>query len=210
MQRIGWALLRLGFRLLYRQMAWSYDLVSWIVSLGHWRDWQRVAMRYARGPRLLDLAFGTGNLMPDWHAVGVTPVGIDLSPQMVHITARKLRARGLPLALARGRAQALPFAEATFDSVISTFPAEFIIEQATVAEVARVLRPGGRLVVVINARLTKRDPFSRLWEWLYAITEQRPPWPPQEIIALPGRLSVQWKEVQGDGWVAMVLVGEKV
>ena len=102
MQKIWWALLRLGFRLLYHEMAWGYDLVSWIVSLGQWRDWQRVAMGYVCGPRVLDLAFGTGNLLLDWHATGMTPVGVDLSPQMARIAARKVRARGLPLAPGRG------------------------------------------------------------------------------------------------------------
>jgi SAM-dependent methyltransferase len=208
-QRIWWALLRLGFRLLYREMAWSYDLVSWVVSLGHWRDWQRVAMRYARGPRVLDLACGTGNFLLDWYAAGVTPVGVDLSPHMARIAARKLRARGLPLALVRGRSQALPFADETFDGVVSTFPAEFILEQATVEEAARVLRPGGRFVVVVNARLTGRDLPSRFLEWLYAITGQRPPLPPVEELLLPAGLSLRWEEIPGDGWVATVYIGEK-
>jgi ubiquinone/menaquinone biosynthesis C-methylase UbiE len=209
MRQIWWALLRLGFRLLYREMAWSYDLVSWIVSLGHWRDWQRAAVRYACGPRLLDLAFGTGNLLLDYHAAGVTPVGVDLSPQMVRISARKLHARGLPLALARGYAQALPFANATFDSVISTFPAEFIIERATAAEVTRVLRPGGRFIVVVGASLTGRDLPSRFLEWLYAITGQRSALPSVKDLALPSQLSARWEKVSGKGWVAMVLIGQK-
>jgi ubiquinone/menaquinone biosynthesis C-methylase UbiE len=196
--------------LLYREMAWSYDLVSRVVSLGHWRDWQRVAMRYTRGPRVLDLACGTGNMLLDWHAAGVTPVGVDLSPHMTRIAARKLRARELPLALARGRAQALPFPDEVFDGVVSTLPAEFILERATVEEAARVLRPGGCFVVVVNARLTGRDLLSRFLEWLYAITGQRPLLPPVEELLLPTGLLLRWEEVPGDGWVATVCIGEKV
>jgi ubiquinone/menaquinone biosynthesis C-methylase UbiE len=209
MRRIWWALLRLGFRLLYHQMAWSYDLVSWMVSLGQWRDWQRVTLRYARGPRVLDLAFGTGNLMLDWHAAGVAPVGLDLSPQMVGIAARKLRARRLPLALARGRAQALPFADLVFDSVVSTFPAEFILESATLEEAIRVLRPGGLFVVVVATCLTGNDLLSRFVEWIYAITGQRPALPRVDELTLPAGLVVRWEKVAGDGWVALVFVGEK-
>jgi ubiquinone/menaquinone biosynthesis C-methylase UbiE len=190
-------------------MAWSYDLVSQVVSLGHWRDWQRVAMRYTRGPRVLDLACGTGNMLLDWHAAGVTPVGVDHSPHMAHIAARKLRARELPLTLARGRAQALPFADETFDGVVSTFPAEFILERATVEEAIRVLRPGGRFVVVVNARLTGRDLLSRFLEWLYVITGQRPLLPPVEELLLPTGLSLRWEEVPGEGWVGTVYIGEK-
>ena len=209
MGRIWWGLLRFGFRLLYREMAWSYDLVSWIASLGRWRDWQQVAMRYARGPRVLDLAFGTGNLMLDWHAAGLRPVGVDLSPQMVRIAATKMRALGLPLTLARACAQALPFADATFDGVVCTFPAEFIWGDETAVEVSRVLRPGGRFVVVLGASLTGRDPLSRFIEWLYSITGQRPPLPGSAVLPPSGELSVQWEKVHGEGWVATVLVGEK-
>lgn len=209
MRRIWHMLLHLGFRLLYREMAWSYDVVSWIVSLGRWREWQRVAMRYAYGPRVLDLAFGTGNLMLDWHAAGAMPVGVDLSPQMARIAAGKLRAQDLPLALVRGRAQALPFADATFHGVVSTFPAEFIVQRVVMEEVARVLRPGGRFVVVLGASLTGRDLLSRFIEWLYVVTGQRPPLPPAEELALPAGLVVRWEEVPGDGWVAQILVGEK-
>ncbi len=209
MRRMWWALLRLGFRLLYRELAWSYDLVSWIASLGHWRDWQRAAMRYVRGPCVLDLACGTGGLLPDWHAAGMMPVGVDLSPQMARLAGRKLRARGLPLTLARGRAQALPFADGTFDGVVSTFPAEFIVERETLEEASRVLRPGGRFVVVLGGSLTGRDLLSRLIEWIYLITGQRPPLPSAEVLPSFDELSLRWEKVPGDGWVAMVLVGEK-
>jgi len=209
MQRIWWTLLRLGFRLLYREMAWSYDWVSWIVSLGNWRDWQRVAMHYASGPRVLDLAFGTGNLLLDWHTTAITPVGVDLSLQMARIAAQKLRARALPLTLTQGRAQALPFANATFDSVVSTFHAEFILERATVEEAIRVLCPGGLFVVVVNARLTRHDLPGRCLEWLYTITGQRPSLPPVKELGLPDELSAQWEEKEGEGWETTVLVGRK-
>ncbi len=209
MKSIWWAVLRLAFRLLYREMAWSYDLVSHIFSRGHWRDCQRVALRYARGSQVLELAFGTGNLLLDWHAAGIRPWGVDLSPQMVRLAAGKLRARRLPLRLARARAQALPFASAAFDSVVSTFPAEFIMEQVTMAEVMRVLRPGGRWVVVVGVSLTGRDLLSRFLEGLYAVTGQRPTLPPVEKLALPAGFTARWERAPGEGWVAVVLVGEK-
>jgi len=208
-RRIWWALLRIGFRLLYREMAWSYDLVSWVASLGHWRDWQRTAMPHVRGPRVLDLACGTGSFLLDWHVAGMMPVGVDLSPQMVRIAAKKLRAQGLPLTLARGRVQALPFANATFDDVVCTFPAEFIFDRKTVAEVSRVLRLGGCFVVVLGASLTGRDPLSRFVEWLYSITGQRPSGPPTVDLSPSGELLLRRESVVGDGWVTAVLVGEK-
>src|SRR5229473_1007413 len=52
-----------------------------------------------------------------------------------------------------GSAQHLPFSDASFDSVISTFPSEYIYDPDTIAEVERVLRSGGRLIVVEGANL---------------------------------------------------------
>ncbi|MCR4406023.1 MAG: methyltransferase domain-containing protein [Anaerolineae bacterium] len=176
-RRLWIALVRWGFHLLYNQFAWTYDVVSWLVSLGNWRRWQRAAIPYLPGERVLDLAFGTGNLLIDLAGAGYRPYGLDLSPYMVRIARRKLRRRGLDVPLCRGWAQALPFTDGAFDAVVSTFPAEFILQPSTLREVARVLRPGGRAVVVAEARLKGHGFLSRFIEWLYAITGQRGPRP---------------------------------
>lgn len=166
-------LIRLAFWILYNPLAWLYDWVSSVVSLGHWRDWQRAALSELRGERILDLAFGTGNTLLDLVAAGFCPTGLDLSPSMVRIARRKLARSGLGVSLVRGRAQQLPFAGAAFDSVLATFPAPFILELATLSEIARVLRPEGRLIVVAMGRLAGHDPWSRFLEALYRVTGQR-------------------------------------
>ncbi|MBN2469242.1 MAG: class I SAM-dependent methyltransferase [Anaerolineae bacterium] len=175
-----WRLIRFGFRLLYNELAWTYDLVSNVVSLGDWRRWQRAALPYLGvmpGERVLELAHGTGNLQIDLRTAGVNPVGLDLSPYMGAIARRKLvRHRILPR-LVRGQAQALPFPAGCFPAVVSTFPTEFIIDPFTVGEVYRVLAPGGRFVIVINGLLTGGGVLSRLLEWAYRVTGQRGPWP---------------------------------
>jgi ubiquinone/menaquinone biosynthesis C-methylase UbiE len=178
--RAWWALIRFGFHLLYNELAWTYDLVSWGVSLGQWRAWQRAAIRHlgvSDGARVLEIAHGTGNLYIDMLADGLQPVGLDLSPYMGHIAARKLRSQGAPLRLVRGNALRLPFTDECFEAVVSTFPTEFIIEPQTLREVHRTLRPGGRMVVVPNAQLAPTTPQTRFLEWLYQITGQRGPWP---------------------------------
>lgn len=165
--------LRLAFHLLYNQLAWSYDLVSWVVSLGAWRDWQRVALPFVRGPRVLELAHGPGHMLAALQRRGLDVVGLDLSPFMGRQARRRLRRLGLGAALVNGRAQQLPFAAASFDAVLATFPTEFIVDPATITAVVRVLRPGGRLVIVPEGRLTGRGPLVRLIEWLYGVTGQR-------------------------------------
>lgn len=167
------ALLLRVFHLLYYQLAWAYDAVSAAVSLGQWREWGATALPFAPGKRVLELGHGPGHLLTRLAAEGRPAVGLDLSPQMGRLAARRLARRGFPARLARGRGQALPFAAATFDAVIATFPAPYILEPATLASLRRVLQPGGRLVIVAQAELTGSCLPARAIEWLYAVTGQR-------------------------------------
>jgi ubiquinone/menaquinone biosynthesis C-methylase UbiE len=176
MSHLWWGLVRLGFRLLYNEMAFTYDWVSWVVSLGSWRCWQRAALKHLAPPgagRILELAHGTGNLQLDLRAAGYTSIGLDLSPAMGRIASGKLLKAGYPLHLVRGQAQALPFADASFSAVISTFPTDFILKPETLSEIHRVLGSKGQFLIVPNGTLTGSGALARFIEWLYRITGQR-------------------------------------
>jgi ubiquinone/menaquinone biosynthesis C-methylase UbiE len=173
---LWWRLVRFGFHLLYNQFAFTYDLVSDVVSLRAWRCWQQTALKHLNtqpGTRILELAHGTGNLQLDLNAAGYHAVGCDLSPYMGRIAKRKLAQRGYGVRLARGRAQQLPFPANSFDVVVSTFPTNFIVLPETLHEVSRVLRKGGRLVIVPNGILTAGGAVEAGIEWLYRVTGQR-------------------------------------
>lgn len=86
-------LLRFAFRLFYNPFAFTYDLVSELVSRGHWREWTRAAIPHVVGTRVLEVPCGTGNLLLDLFAAGYHPIGVDLSPSMLRISSRKVRAR---------------------------------------------------------------------------------------------------------------------
>jgi ubiquinone/menaquinone biosynthesis C-methylase UbiE len=204
-------LIRWGFHLLYNQLAWSYDGVAWVVSLGQWGEWGRTAIPFLQGPRVLDLAHGTGNLLPALTAAGYQAVGYDLSPSMGRIARRRLARCGLRVPLARGRAQRLPFRSGAFNSVVSTFPAEFILHRQTLSEIRRALVPEGVLVVVPVALPTDRNVLTRLVGWLFAITGQRPPreiGPPPQLQAAGFQSETHWVSLPGSQ--VMVIVGRPV
>lgn len=171
-----WRLVRFGFRLLYNEFAFTYDTVSKLVSFGAWRCWQRSALKHINtGGVILELAHGTGDLQLDLNAAGHNAVGYDLSPYMGKIARRKLLRHGIYPRLTRGAAQALPFRDAQFASVVSTFPSEFIVVPETLREVWRVLDDSGVFVVVPGATFSGGGAAKALLEWLYRITGQRQP-----------------------------------
>lgn len=169
-----YVLLRFTFRLLYNEMAWSYDWVSWCVSLGQWRAWGRSTLPHLLGPRVLEIGFGTGDILLDLYSNGFETYGLDKSPYMAEIAHRKLKKAGADLPLVRGVAQALPFIDGSFDSIVMTFPTAFIRDKSALDEMARVLKLGGRLVIVDHALLQRPQSVAHLIEWLYIITGQCP------------------------------------
>ena len=171
-----WArLLRFGFRLLYNELAFTYDVVSWVVSLGAWHCWQQAALKFIEQSKepILELAHGTGSLQIDLQQAGYTVAGLDLSPYMGRIARRKLERRDLPVHLTRAKSQTLPFADEQFATVISTFPTEFILSPETLSEVYRVLQPDGRLIVVPSSEFVGNGILRTALEWLYRVTGQR-------------------------------------
>jgi ubiquinone/menaquinone biosynthesis C-methylase UbiE len=200
-------LLRFGFWMLYNPLAWTYDWVSKAVSLGGWREWQRIGLGELQGKRVLDLAFGTGDTLLDLHAARYCAIGLDLSPQMVHIAQRKLHSQGMFVPLVRGRCQQLPFAPSSFDSILSAFPAEFIAVPDTISEIARVLRPGGKAVVVLMAQFLPDSVWKWFLEWLYRITGQREPVPDltPQLEALGLRYQTVWRSANGASVLLAVL-----
>src|SRR5260370_29778094 len=86
---------------------------------------------------------------------GYACLAVEQSPQMVKAARETLQRRKLGdrAWVIQGSAQHLPFSDASFDTVVSTFPSEYIYDRNTIAEVERVLRPGGRLLVVEGANI---------------------------------------------------------
>lgn len=169
-------LLSLFFYWLYQPLAWSYDLVAWLVSLGRWKSWIFSILPEVRGPRVLELGHGPGHLQAELFKRGFQPFGLDRSPQMGHLAARRLKAAGFRSNLVRADAAHLPYANEAFDQVVATFPSEYIIQAQTLAEAHRVIRANGSFVVLPVAWIRGRSALERLAAWLFRVTGQAAEW----------------------------------
>jgi ubiquinone/menaquinone biosynthesis C-methylase UbiE len=202
--------LRLAFHLLYYHLAWTYDLVAWLVSFGQWAAWRRTASLFLQEGPILELAYGTGGFMSDMAACSLSPVGLDLSPYMARIARRRLLRQGAITQLIMGQAQHLPFPDASFANVVATFPTEFILDPQTLASAARVLQPGGRLVVVVMGHLKGHALLRGFVEWLYRITGQREIPEPKSLDRLQAfGFVAHWEDATLEGATARLLVATR-
>lgn len=98
------------------------------------------------GSRVLDIATGTGNLAIPAARAGCRVTGVDIAPNLLEQARERAAAEGLTVQFDEGDAEALPYADASFDAVVTMFGAMFAPRPELVAqEMARVLRPGGVL-----------------------------------------------------------------
>jgi ubiquinone/menaquinone biosynthesis C-methylase UbiE len=148
--------LRIAFHLLYHQLAFTYDLVAWIVSAGEWADWRRCVLPYLPSGPVLEIAHGTGTLSLDMADAGDAVTAVDLSPAMGKIAAGKkrkwlkqsMRRTTDGPSLVRADVRCLPFRGGSFASATATFPADFLFQAETIIEVHRALAPGGRWIIL--------------------------------------------------------------
>jgi demethylmenaquinone methyltransferase/2-methoxy-6-polyprenyl-1,4-benzoquinol methylase len=141
-------------RAMFAAIAPSYDLNNRLHSL--WRDqaWRRAAVCFSGlrpGDHVLDVACGTGDLAMAFRRRGAGRVlGIDFTPPMLDVAAHKRRAASLDhVAYAGGDAMRLPVADASMDVVSIAFGIRNVADVgAALREFHRVLRPGGRVVIL--------------------------------------------------------------
>ncbi len=142
------------FETLYKNR-YLYRFASTVPFAGQWRVWQRLSLPRITGHDVLELGCGLGDLLADMIEAGYNCRAVEYSPQMVAAARDTLQDRhsGEKIWVLQGSAQHLPFSATSFDTVVSTFPSEYIYDPETIAEVERVLRPGGRLIVIEGANL---------------------------------------------------------
>ena len=179
-------LLRSFFYFLYHPFAFAYDLVAWVRFFRQWQDWILSVVPFIDRESDLEIGHGPGHLQRFLLRRGLIAVAIDKSAldgpsrqAQVEVASRASGKSAFPHStfqsgyaqthLTRGLAQELPFCEGAFDTVIATFPAEYISDPQTMSEVKRCLSDGGRFVVLPVAM-----PKNRFLSWLFRVTGQAP------------------------------------
>jgi demethylmenaquinone methyltransferase/2-methoxy-6-polyprenyl-1,4-benzoquinol methylase len=146
----------------FTSVARSYDVMNDLMSLGLHRLWKRFTIERSGvrpGDRVLDVAGGTGDLARDFaRRVGDTGTVVltDINGAMLGVGRDRLLDNGIVVPAAQCDAERLPFRADTFDCVTVAFGLRNMTHKdAALAEMRRVLRPGGRLLVL---------EFSRVWK----------------------------------------------
>ena len=156
---------------LFAAIAPRYDLINDLQSFGLHRAWKRRLLRLARpqpGERALDLCCGTGDVAFALARAGAETTGLDFSEPMLAVARRRAGSAAPPSAVRppefhQGDALHTPFADATFDLVTISYGLRNLTSwEAGLREMLRVLKPGGRLLVLDFGK-----PDHVLWRSLY-------------------------------------------
>lgn len=141
----------------YDRIAPFYDAME-CISERRIAPWRGAVWRHVIGPRVLEIGVGTGKNIP-YHPPAMRVTAFDLSSRMLERACARAGVRRADLDLCQADAQALPFADASFDTAVGTFVFCSVPDPVLgLRELRRVLKPGGQLLLVEHV-------LSERWLW---------------------------------------------
>ena len=157
---------------LFTPLPSRYDRLAELLSFGQNGRWRRAMVDQvaaAQAGKILDVASGTAGVAIQLaRRTGAQVTGVDLTEQMLRQGTANVARAGLParIALVAGRAEQLPFPDASFDALTFTYLLRYVDDPAaTLAELARVVKPGGRVASLEFC--VPRAPWWHAAWWLY-------------------------------------------
>ncbi len=148
----------------YDRIAPLYDLMEALAER-RYNDWRQRVWSLVTGPRVLEVGVGTGKNMP-YYPPGIRVTGVDLSARMLDRARRRAERLDRPVTLLQMDAQALEFPDDTFDGAVATFVFCSVPDPVLgLQEMARVVRPGGRVVLLEHVR-SEHPTLGRLMDLL--------------------------------------------
>lgn len=169
-----YSLPRIFFGMFYHGLAGMYDGVTSAISMGLWKEWLATTLPYLDSPYVLEIGPGPGHLQKMLGQNGNQVFGLEESYQMIVQARRRLHKDGHTSRLIRAIGQDIPFRDASFDRVVTTFPAEFITHPKTLSEIRRVLKVQGELVILRFAWLSDRRWPYKATAWLFRLVGEAP------------------------------------
>jgi len=150
---------------MYSFFAGVYDFVVKVLPV--WKNWLNHALPHIQGPKVLETSFGTGYLLTKY-ADKFDTYGIDYNEKFVTMATEKLQKKNISATLQKADIEDLPFDDETFDCIINTMAfTGYPNGEKAMAEIHRVLKPGGKFILIDIDYPTNRNwlgmKLTRLW-----------------------------------------------
>lgn len=192
----------------YERRARAYDMANQVAAFIRGVDPTKERRRVIRrlrmlpGQRLLEVASGTGTNFPliaERHGATVRITGLDITRQMLTVCQEKIARKGVSADLVEGSATTLPFADGAFDAVLQHGGlAEFPDRRAAIAEMFRVVRPNGRVVICdVDVPEDGRMSLANRLLMLFQPEYRKPP-PMNDLPPAAAGPSLKW--ISKGGW----------
>jgi ubiquinone/menaquinone biosynthesis C-methylase UbiE len=149
------------FTALYGHGAVIYDRFTDWLFLGEWQRWQETVLpELPEVGLVVELGAGTGRFAERAASADRRWIAIDRSPSMLAVAARRADKASYVLA----SAHAIPLVSECAEAVVATFPTLYIVDPTVATEIRRILRPDGKVIVVLSGELAPDD-WRRRWRW---------------------------------------------
>lgn len=144
--------------------AWPrfYSGITQLLSVGQWEKWQSRVFEDLVGKKILEVGVGPGKLLLKLVKKGYTVTGIELRRGMADEARRRLRLAGYDVDILNQSIYHLPFKDSSFDCIVMTFVlAEIVDLNKALEELKRVLKKGGKVIVIAGGMPQDKNPFAR-------------------------------------------------